>query len=1246
MQSLRRYSLLAFLVAVAALAQDVGSGAPTATISYAFLTSFYRNNFANLVALPPINNVQKLGIAGYVQEFYDVAKTAGIKYALILPNTTGSTGDGQYAVFQALPAVYSYYTQIGVTTAGYPAGDTQQCPSVIGNSCTFQIFTKPYVLFAYSSSLNGGASNYYLRDPFYTKWQSLGGIYGMGPAFSAEAAFTSAAGNVSTVQTYYQGMIVNITSGTVAARTVGVKEPIFDVYAAKGGYTGSAGLPLTDELRQPNGHMRQTFENGTVDYDPNTPNSATFILPIKNITVSPAPIGGTFHLSQGDTAILTANAFGGDGNALAGRVFNWNTTNGRVVSIQATNDTAIIKAVGGGAASITVTAEGITSGMVSVLVTAPCCAVGEGAPTPALQQSFQDAVIRNKLNPKLPSASLVTRAGSGYLQQLQSTDSGEAFWIAAAQSTGNAFILKGALLVEYENQAGPVGKLGYPLSDPTAGGRQLFEHGALAGTPIQLVTGGILTKWALLGYETGAAAGSPIGATTPFLTFRATAGTSQAFQNATLFAIASGSQTGKVYSVGGPILAAYTGPSSDLGVPTNDEIGLNGVRHQDFEGGYMEYSPGDMTARIVSAPRAPTVSATPVSLPAGAIVRLAVGGFDAGAQIRVSVTGQQDFLATVASGAYIWENYIPLTAATATIVIRAVDVKTQAAAQASYAIRGSNDARLTLKTIAGDTQTGLPGATLPARIQVLYADDAGNPIPNATVRFTPSPGGQLGANASTVTDANGLASTSWRLPTDEGVALLSVNVGGKLLNVSARAIRSGLTNFPAIAGDPLLASAAAAIRYYQNRNDVPSTLGLADPTTLTTYLKASDGFLTTEQILNLWRLRGFVNNQLDIRTISPDDRFVRDALAQGAPVILAVTLTKNGAPAGAHFVVATGVDGSGNLAVMDPTYAQASFYSYLYGFTYGGATLAGTLTGAAVFTPQSPANPGFLVAVTAPTSLQSPTGPCGTGFVFPLSTGVFALHYCDAASAAFYELDVQAVDAFQGTFLDLNGTTPRADFSGGGTASFGIDHSSGAWTLAPLTVQFQAAGVVNTASSTADMAPGGLASINGVGLAGQPVIAVNGEYTPVLKATPFQLDFQIPADAPPGQVALAVVSDAGGSAEQIITLKPYAPAIELLGGTARKGRITNQDGSSNSRYKPAIRGQNIIVYGTGFGALDTPVRAFVGGTEVPVTAVTPSTPGLYLVNLAFPISFMPGLSLELVLQQADQFSNPVEVAVQ
>ena len=202
--------------------------------------------------------------------------------------------------------------------------------------------------------------------------------------------------------------------------------------------------------------------------------------------------------------------------------------------------------------------------------------------------------------------------------------------------------------------------------------------------------------------------------------------------------------------------------------------------------------------------------------------------------------------------------------------------------------------------------------------------------------------------------------------------------------------------------------------------------------------------------------------------------------------------------------------------------------------------------------------------------------------------------------------------------------------------------------VAPLTIQFQASGVVNSASGTPDLAPGSLASIIGSGFVSQPTLAVNGVNAAILKATPFQLDFQIPASAAAGPAVIDVVNEAGGAAQQTINLQTAAPAIQTLGGISRRGRINNQDGSSNGVYRPATRGQSVNVFGTGFGPLATAVRAFAGGVEVPVTAVTPvvNTPGLFQVRLTIPANLAPGLRLELLLRQGDAASNTVDIAIQ
>ena len=40
----------------------------------------------------------------------------------------------------------------------------------------------------------------------------------------------------------------------------------------------------------------------------------------------------------------------------------------------------MLKAVGGGAASVTAASEGVASQKINVIVIAPCCQVGDGAP--------------------------------------------------------------------------------------------------------------------------------------------------------------------------------------------------------------------------------------------------------------------------------------------------------------------------------------------------------------------------------------------------------------------------------------------------------------------------------------------------------------------------------------------------------------------------------------------------------------------------------------------------------------------------------------------------------------------------------------------------------------------------------------------------------------------------------------------------------------------------------------------------
>ena len=264
--------------------------------------------------------------------------------------------------------------------------------------------------------------------------------------------------------------------------------------------------------------------------------------------------------------------------------------------------------MGGGAASVTAASEGVTSQKVNVIVIAPCCQVGDGAP-PLVQQSFKDALTRNKISVQSPIPSPATRVGNGYLQMVQSADAGAAIYLVAqSDKVGTAFVVGGAVLTAWQALGGAGGPLGYPVSDLSAGGTQRFENGAaLAGNPVRLVSGGILTKWALLGYESGAA-GAPSSDAAVFSTFGANSGSAQAFAGGAIYAATGGPRTGQAYFVSGLILPRYNalgGPGGDYGMPISDEFVTGGTHQQNFEGGNITWSAGDTAAKEHAAPKTP-----------------------------------------------------------------------------------------------------------------------------------------------------------------------------------------------------------------------------------------------------------------------------------------------------------------------------------------------------------------------------------------------------------------------------------------------------------------------------------------------------------------------------------------------------------------------------------------------------------------------------------------------------------------
>jgi uncharacterized protein (TIGR03437 family) len=1271
---------------------DVGSGSPTESIRASFINAFYRAGFQNLVNLPPLGDVKPFGTTGLIQEFGDSAKN---KYALLMPDSTMPIRQDTLYVYQLIPALYTYYLTFGVTTAGYPMSDTMPCPPITSfpSACQYQLFNKPYGLFVYTNGLGSSASNFATRDPYYTKWNSLGGIASFGPPVSAEIAFTSPAGAKATLQTFDRGVVFNITSGVLSGRIIAVSSVVYILYIANQGYRGPLGLPTADETTLSTGRHRQTFEGGVIEYDPGSPPVLKF--PVHDVVISGG--GSKLTLNLGDTTSLQATALDSSGNILTDRAIVWSTSNSRVVTIQSSGASATLKAVGGGSASITATSEGKLSVPLPVLVTSACCDIGEGSPTPAIQQEFRDAVSRNHLNLTLPIPTPAVRAGAGFVQDAQDSANATDYSIAVRDGAGTGYVVGGLLLSKYRSLGGVTGTLGYPSSDATAGGRQMFTgQAALAGNPVHLVTGNFLTKWAALKYETGAA-GSPVSDLASVLTFRATLGVTQNFLNGLMASAQTGSKAGAVYFVHGPVLAAYLSANvaaGSMGLPVSDETSSSGKFRQDFEGGYIDYSPGDSIGQLHPGNRTPAVTATPAFVLPGARLRLAAGGFNAGSTLRISISGQADFLVNTDNGAYTWETTIPANAKTGVVSIHAVDTA-GTAAEGSYTVRAATDVHFQLTKIAGDGQNGLPGALLAQPLKIVLQDDQGDPVAGAPVQFSASPGAQI-VSASDITGVNGQAQAVVRLPAGDGIALVTAQAEHQTVTFGLQATHTSLANFPKLsqaadvplgnstdtitAKGALLTSAAAILRYYQNRGDLPTANGFADPQVLNQFLKGycvldtqgsqiCDGFLTTpdsqEQVVNLWRLAPFVGNALDVEVQNPDLNHVRDLLAGGSPVLLALSLTAQGAPAGGHYVVAIGEAGDGNVLIMDPNpaFGKSNLNDYLSGF--GG--VKATIAAAVQLLPQVPVSRGFLVVGAPVFDITSVAGSCGANLDLPsitatqppssgASSSIFRMRFCDGVQSV-YQLDSVTNGPFALTLTGLGNPGNRVDLSGTGSMSYRISRSGVQWTVTAQSLSFSANSALNAASFTPALSPGALFSVFGSGMAGPGVkttVRIAGIEAPVIAQTPFQLNGQIPADLTPGAYTIRI-SSPYGTLEQPIQIGAVSPGIFQV--TDQVAAILNPNGALNTPDNPVRRGDVIVVFCTGLGAVTSqgslyvaqvPVTGWVQGVSWPAAfaGLSPGFIGLYQVNLPIPPATPPGLNLTLTIQQGNFTSNTVQVSIQ
>ncbi len=1303
------FRLLSVHLALAALwgqqePVDVGSLAPNAFIQLRFAAAYNRNGFSALVSLPPATHVQKLGATGLIQLFQDAVGSPGVRHALVKADAGAGLIYDEYGqvsggdVYQVIAPLYAFVAAVNNANAaapgnfnvtGYPTADTSAatCGSA---ACYFQSFDKNYTLFSILAGADGTPpGDFLVKGGFYAQWAAGGGISAYGYPVSNEAGITSAiSGTTADWQQFSSGYLVRYNAGTATERYVAVAPPLAAFYKEYGGPTGALGLPLEVLRALPDGRFRQSFEGGAVEYTPGS--RPVLLLPVYKVLIEGVNTADTVRLRRGESVQLRARLIDALGGGLTGRTVNWTTSNSRIISIEASGERATAKAAGGGVATVLAISDGRRSSPVTFSVASQCCDAGEGAPNPAISQAVQETIRRNRLAVRIPTGAPVQRLGGGHYQEFQDLAGGAPYLIAVPDPGSTGFLVKGEILARLMALGGLSGALGYPSSEETAGGRQMFSgRFALAGRPVRVVQSPLLDRWGASGFEAGPL-GAPASDVARAVTFTGSPATFQAFTGGLLAASAI---EARAFAVTPPLLAMYQslgGVSGELGLPASDEVSVDAVRRQSFEGGALTRPDGGETTAAVE-PRQPRLLITPNPVTAGSPLRIAAGGFPAGSMVRIAAGAEPAFEALASNGAFAWEFPVPSAAPAQTVRVEASGPD-GAKVEASYRIRSVSEAEPKLVKLSGDLQTGPPGALLPLPLRVVLRDGQGSPLSGVPVVFQPAPGTVL-ERVESLTGAAGEALAWMRLPDTEGVALATATAARQVVTFRAQAANTVLPSFPSLTQDlgqplgnstlpirdqgALLASAANILRFYQDRGLLPAPNGLADPLSLNAFLKDycpfiqagkpyCDGFLPLAggelPVANLARVPAFAGAGAVFEFGKPEPETIRDWLADGSPVLVALRMTADTQPVGMHYIVARGVAGNGGILAFDPApfFGRASVNDFLSGFSAGGRVWRGSIASVARLLLRPP-GPGFhYLRSTAPITVFAEQGSCSAAQAWldrpaTLSPGKepqpwwFAL--CDAP-AVNYQVVVDAAGPhlLEGAAGSVN--PGAATLSGQGPGVYRI-RTEPAWTMAVQPPEIsRETPPLNAANLQPQLSAGSLMSVFGFGfLTPDQRISIEVAGIPLAPAavSPFRVTTWLPPSLAPGRYPARILNSLGETRFEVEVLEAAPAVFQVAGG---QPLITDRAGRIVSPQEPAARGAEIQVYATGLGELngpqaEQPVSAELDGKPAAVAAVewvTEQT-GAYRVRVEVPSGQAPGTEIPLVLVQAGVRSMPVKLAL-
>jgi uncharacterized protein (TIGR03437 family) len=195
------------------------------------------------------------------------------------------------------------------------------------------------------------------------------------------------------------------------------------------------------------------------------------------------------------------------------------------------------------------------------------------------------------------------------------------------------------------------------------------------------------------------------------------------------------------------------------------------------------------------------------------------------------------------------------------------------------------------------------------------------------------------------------------------------------------------------------------------------------------------------------------------------------------------------------------------------------------------------------------------------------------------------------------------------------------DFSGNFTTGYLSMTGPHAITAYTQAVPYIApAGIMSAAGATPDgtMAPGSVISIYGNSLApafqvgstnplpqslGNITVTINNYLLPLLFVSPTQINAQLPSELVDGNYALLVHQTGQPDVSGTLTVSRDAPAMFTQTNTLNQPLVLalHADGTLVTFDSPALRGEQISIYGTGFGSYSTTI---VDGFFVPPTPAT------------------------------------------